>query len=532
MSMKISKVMLKNFRWYKEEMPFVVKDMNIILWKNDVWKSTILEALDIFFNEKNACSPISMDDINISWRSEWNMAVEIGVCFNDFDDSIILETIPTSLSWEYLLNADGELQIKKRYEWSTMKSTTYIIANHPSNDDTLKELLLKKISDLQKIIKEKSIISVDGKSSVSSVLRKAIRESYWTLLYNISEIPADKEGAKELREKIQLRLPVYTLFQADRSNTDQDDEIQNPMAIALKTILSEPTIASKLAAVFDEVRKKITDVATGTLWELQKINPNLAQQLSPKFPEADKLTRSKAFPKTEINSDNVPLNKRGSWVKRMVLLAFFLNEVERRKREEWLSDVIYAFEEPETSQHPQHQKILIDSFLKLSKETWVQIILTTHSPYVYKDCIDWDTNLIYIEECLVKWRKVNDVFSSLNLFSHSPTRWEINYYIYGLPTIEFFDELYSGLEELKQNWQHVDDLILANSVLLKDQQWKRADSSWNQEMRNGTPVIDQTTYITCIRHQIHHSNNKLNTNYIVRLENWIRDMILILWKLT
>lgn len=41
---------------------------------------------------------------------------------------------------------------------------------------------------------------------------------------------------------------------------------------------------------------------------------------------------------------------------------------------------IYAIEEPETAQHPNNQRILIDSFKKLSKSEQCQVILTTHSP--------------------------------------------------------------------------------------------------------------------------------------------------------
>ena len=43
-----------------------------------------------------------------------------------------------------------------------------------------------------------------------------------------------------------MKLPVYSLFQSDRSNSDQDDEIQNPMSIALKNILAKPEIATIL----------------------------------------------------------------------------------------------------------------------------------------------------------------------------------------------------------------------------------------------------------------------------------------------
>jgi len=42
--------------------------------------------------------------------------------------------------------------------------------------------------------------------------------------------------------------------------------------------------------------------------------------------------------------------------------------------------VIYAFEEPETSQHPDHQEILIQAFLQLAESPTCQILITTHTP--------------------------------------------------------------------------------------------------------------------------------------------------------
>src|SRR5690606_4062603 len=41
---------------------------------------------------------------------------------------------------------------------------------------------------------------------------------------------------------------------------------------------------------------------------------------------------------------------------------------------------IYAIEEPETAQHPNNQRILIDSFKALSEDSGCQVLLTTHSP--------------------------------------------------------------------------------------------------------------------------------------------------------
>lgn len=49
--MKILKVKLENFRSYREETEINLSDLSVFVGKNDIGKSTILEALDVFFNE-------------------------------------------------------------------------------------------------------------------------------------------------------------------------------------------------------------------------------------------------------------------------------------------------------------------------------------------------------------------------------------------------------------------------------------------------------------------------------------------------
>lgn len=76
----------------------------------------------------------------------------------------------------------------------------------------------------------------------------------------------------------------------------------------------------------------------------------------------------------------IPLNKRGSGIRRMILVSFFKAEAERRLATSAKRSVIYAIEEPETAQHPNNQRILINSFKTLVSEPGCQVILTTHSP--------------------------------------------------------------------------------------------------------------------------------------------------------
>jgi len=62
------------------------------------------------------------------------------------------------------------------------------------------------------------------------------------------------------------------------------------------------------------------------------------------------------------------------------LVSFFRAEAERRLAQGAIRNIIYAIEEPETSQHPHNQRILLESFKDLASEPGCQVILTTHSP--------------------------------------------------------------------------------------------------------------------------------------------------------
>lgn len=87
-------------------------------------------------------------------------------------------------------------------------------------------------------------------------------------------------------------------------------------------------------------------VATSTLEKLNKLNSNLASTLLPKIPEAGGLKWNDVFKKVSISSnDDIPINKRGSGVKRLILLSFFQAEADKRKVENNNRGIIYAIEE-------------------------------------------------------------------------------------------------------------------------------------------------------------------------------------------
>jgi len=373
--MKIKKLILENFRIFKERTTIDFDNLTAFIGRNDIGKSSILEALDIFINDKDARVKIDKDDLSKGANSSDTL---IGVVFEDLPKQLIIDaTFETNLNEEYLLNKDGTLEIHKIYSNGKLKETS-ILANHPNNPN-LKDLLSLKISELKTRAKDLGIDLSEEDKRVSSKIRKAIRENInEEIKLEEIDILVDKEDTKQIWGQLNDYMPLYALFQSDRENVDQDNEVQNPMKIAIEKILRGEELQAKLEGIQKEVETTITEIANQTIEKLNEMNPEIAQELKPEIPEPK---WESVFKGITISSDEgIPLNKRGSGVRRLILLNFFRAEGEKKKEERNVPNIIYAFEEPETSQHPKHQRQLIEAFLKLSSRDDTQIILSTHSP--------------------------------------------------------------------------------------------------------------------------------------------------------
>ena len=61
-------------------------------------------------------------------------------------------------------------------------------------------------------------------------------------------------------------------------------------------------------------------------------------------------------------------------------ISFFQAEAERLKEESNKGSIIYAVEEPETAQHPNYQRKVIETLQTIAETEGYQVILTTHVP--------------------------------------------------------------------------------------------------------------------------------------------------------
>lgn len=371
--MKISKLELINFRGYNNVSVGFDKNFNVIIGKNDIGKSTILETLEIFFN--NETVKIDIDDHNVHAVDDF---MSIQVSFYPEDKEYTIDTVPTDLKNEFLLDSDGNFTIKKTWDCSKDKLAaaslkTYIVANYPSIFET--PLISMKIADLNKMLEgygDKLDVK-EVKKNKSSSIRQAIYQIENIAELSTIEIPIDKEDGKKIWESIKMDLPLFFIFQSDRANKDSDKEVQDPLKAITKTAISQ--LENELEEVKEKIRIKAEQLGNRTLEKLKEMNPEIADVLSPQMTHK---AWDSLFSFSFNSDDGIPINKRGSGVRRLILLNYFRAEAERKNAEE--RNVIYAIEEPETSQHPDWQVELFNALVELSENSNTQVLITTHSP--------------------------------------------------------------------------------------------------------------------------------------------------------
>lgn len=366
--MQLVAIKLENFRAYTTETEISINDLTVILGQNDAGKSSILDALNIFFNEPKGHP--EADDFNVASGLD---SVSITCIFDDLPESVIIdEATPTTLKDEYLLNSRGLLEVKKVYPKSG-KAKVFAVAHHPQHQTCLDLLTLTNT----KLKTKANSLGVDMESvdqRVNTQLRMAIWDACEDLELGDADIELAKESAKAVWEKLKPQMPVYALFKSDRPSTDQDAEAQDPMKIAIKEAIATQQV--ELEEIRTKVEMQVQGIANKTVEKIMEMSPDLASQLNPRVKTKNWDT---LFSVSLTGDEDIPINKRGSGTRRLVLLNFFRAKAEQDSEEKG-TGIIYAIEEPETSQHPNNQKMLVEAFEELIADGTCQVLLTTHTP--------------------------------------------------------------------------------------------------------------------------------------------------------
>lgn len=312
--MRLARVRVRNFRCFRDEITVDVDNLTLLIGRNDAGKSALMDALGIFFD-------IAKVDADDAAKGGDASDVRVVCEFEDLPDSLTIDAgYPTTLGDEHLVNEEGRLEIHKVYDagYRTPKLTgIYAYALHPSAADR-SDLLLLKISELRERASELGLGTDETDLRVNTQIRQLIWSSAPDLGLKPQQIPLNKETAHKIWDQLQRHLPSFALFKSDRPSTDQDAEAQDPMRAAVKEALKAKE--EELSAITEHVRKEVCEIAQETVAKLREMEPTLARQLNPQFspPKWDNV-----FKISLTGDEDIPMNKRGSGVRRLILLNFF-----------------------------------------------------------------------------------------------------------------------------------------------------------------------------------------------------------------
>jgi len=368
--MRVKEITIENFRGIDKLEKLEISNLNTFVGKNDSGKSTILRALDCFFDVKK----FDTKDVFKGKKEDGTTYIEISF-FPPFEID------------DLALDSKKLITIKK--EFSIVNNKVKLFEYYLCDDfveEKYQNLWNKKEQDLNQIVSELGAEPNKSGRGKKNVLR----------IEQIKTILTDKEREeiyhelgdflKNIEKTYEITLPEYSLFDAEQDLNIEATNFQSqfkPIISAYfettrdKTTEIEKGLKADLATEFEEIRKYMTKNVSG----LKKLNPST------------EFDWSKSLKKFDLNLEfdgqnfDVPISHKGTGFKRLLMVAYFEYLASKKS----IKNQIFAIEEPETYLHPSAQQDLLNSIIRISDNS--QFFLTTHSP-VFAGATDGENSIL------------------------------------------------------------------------------------------------------------------------------------------
>ncbi len=386
--MKLSSVILKNFRGYAAETHIPIGGLTAFVGRNDAGKSTILEALQIFLRRygsdhfeltsRRNRREGEMNDDDITIGSE-DGEIVIGCTFTDLPEAIQLDGYYSdSLANQYLLNDKGELEVRRVWTLRGVGSDTaiFIRALHPSHH-SVRGLFQLDSDGLRNRINDLRIKVHPEIKNSPSLLRKQIWSFVEDLKLKVQDILLDRyNNTRDIWDLIQQYLPHYQLFDTQFMQFGYEDQLARIMS----GVLREATEQAKphLLEIQSMANLQVDSFVNTAMKKLHEMNPRLGTGFKARL-QIEGL-EDRLFRCTIDDDEGVAVDKRGAGARRLILLSFLRAFAESHPEEQLLNGTIYAIEEPENCLHPTFQVLLVQDLIDLCSKGNFQILLTTHNP--------------------------------------------------------------------------------------------------------------------------------------------------------
>ena len=543
--MKIKRVILTNFRAFKNVQTIEFDDFNCIIGKNDVGKSSILVALDWFFGNRELSDiDINIDNI-VKDSSEFviggdELSVEI-----DFEVQFDTD-VPNFFSDEnrHLYRKDfldgNNLRIKKYYLHSSshqldndyyVKKTGYYVFTKHYNSFGNRPLSFLAIEELKaegsKIGQVFETIKANIQKDIELQKQNSPNDVALQTVLRLEELNIDSKTFEQICDDLSAHSNVNYQW-------DYEPIEDNSMDFLLKSNGEFPKFRFFNAETPLNEYIKLLFSGTSTQnaqKEIDALKNNVAQQISSQvFPNGQSETFSfssdyEYLANSLLLSDKgIPLSNRGDGFQLRIKNAVF--RLLSAQNAVSTQPMVFVFEEPETHLHPSAQREMYETIQKLSVQKFYQIVITSHSPYIVNALSENKTEIIVVKRENDNTTAKNVKLSSERLIKNYVSMSELNYIAFNEPSIGYHIELFAYMQN-KLNQSNVADLdqwLRTNISNIKLYNWYNT-KTFNKEQRSlphcvrnniDHPIkVDDTTNRN--KHKAYLNNKKYNELWVIKM---------------
>ncbi len=480
--MKIKSVYIKNFRGIAETpTPVELSNLNVLIGDNGTSKTAILEAINFCLSPGYVASRFDINDFHKGTEDSIEITVE-------FSENFIAK-LPDGFTTQSVECNKITLIAKKRERaapgkaFSDLVTTTHYAVPVAAKGAEGWSQRRGTGSDFRFTERQLSFPNVDVEIPrafyVSKARNRQLAKGYNSSFTNIiNDLNwRFEKGQRGKAEADHFKHARKTLHDRVVSETDGD------------------TIKKTIDAT-NEILKTL---------EIGPIDISLLKTLTP-YEHSEVV-----FP---FDGFELPVEQSGSGIEMAISLAL-LEAMARISKD----DIILIIDEPELHLHPKLQSKLFEHLKSMCTE--VQIIASTHSPFLFKN--------LYQEKDvqLLVTKRENDLVgvqdartSGFGLLPWSPSWGEICFFAYDLPTVEFHGDLYCALQE-RENKGRISDMeswLSGTKAVPQNIQWTDAAGAQQNE-----------TLMTYVRNRIHHGDNQNRPMYTPeQLRQSIEKMIVLI----
>lgn len=350
--MKINKIRIKNFRGIKNSGIIELGNLNALVGKNDAGKSSILHAIDEFYNENKILE-------GHRYFGAGDEATEIEIWFGGVE----LEAIP-----KVLLDQDGYLHVKKKANsiGETYKQSIITLDFAKTEYKNMFQMTTAK---------QGTIFRSLGKEVPDEMNREVLFDLVNELVdIETSYVEEEYEiKSSMIKEIIKSLYPQFSLFLADTSLDTSTSSFQNQF---------KKIVTNAIEAHIQEFSNLQNEVDLTLTNEIRKIGQFMSTHysgmtdLKPDITyEWQKLVDFDVIMKDDQGYE-INIANKGTGIQRLFMVSYFQYLAEQTSENE--KSYIFVIEEPETFLHPGAQRTLLDSLKRIAEVH--QVIISTHSP--------------------------------------------------------------------------------------------------------------------------------------------------------